>query len=385
MREDFNTIRRLRYPLPEVVEPVESICIQVQIPNDLAYIAAFWGQMFALTRWYAWMSDEAHTGKDVAARWLQVYEAAKESECQNVLVRTSPDNDCLLQVSYDGGGLWETVYNAYSCALKAANDEFGSHSVQPGGRSQPGEQPGGATPEPGQCFDLDLTVQATGMCLIPLAISDGWTIQLTEVKGAWTDGGFLSMWACPDAHQFSMGACGATVMGTESTDPMPAVPHMKLIGRLPSGTFVELPLDGSTYTVPNAQPAGNMFLLANDGGLSDNQGSVSLHLLACSPAAIVVHCTYLLQATGPAEIHIGDTFDIEVNTPVGGNWNGGVRFDRCCTLTYIATIDGPVTQADSEDCAHVSHPGFDTTDVTKMGFNSSVQRFTLRLRLDSVV
>lgn len=282
MREDFKSIRRLRYPLPEVINPPESVCIEVRVPNDIAYISAFWGQMFALTRWYAWLGDNAHTAKDVAAVWRGVYEQAQESECQNVLVRTSPVNDCLLQVSYDGGALWETVYNAYGCALKAAHDEFGSGSNQPAGHSQPGEQPGGADPNPAQCFDLDLTVQANSMLLIPLAIKSGWTLKFTNVKGAWYDGAFLSIWRCPTGSEFFLGACGdSSTYYYDASDPIPAAPHLSLIIRLPDGSCAAIPAGGE-YVIPSGMPDGNTFILANDSELSDNQGSVSLHLLACN-------------------------------------------------------------------------------------------------------
>lgn len=282
MREDFRTIRRYRYALPEVVEPAENVCIQVRVPNDIAYLAAFWGQMFALTRWYAWLGDDDHTGKLAAEKWREVYEAARESECQNVLVRTSPVNDCLLQVSYDGGELWETVYNAYGCALTAAQDIFGTGSDQPAGHSQPGEQPGGANPAPAQCFDLDLTVPGNSMVLIPIAVASGWTLKLTNVKGAWWDGDLAKYWQCPDGHQFALGTCTANQWPGEVTDPIPTSNHMRLILRLADGTYDALPIDGTDYTVPAGQPAGNYFLMCNDSSLADNQGSVGLHLLACN-------------------------------------------------------------------------------------------------------
>jgi len=43
-----------------------------------------------------------------------------------------------------------------------------------------------------------------------------------------------------------------------------------------------------------------------------------------------------------------------------------------------------VTQADSEDCGHTYHNGFNLTNVTKIGTNSTIGAFTLHLRLDSV-
>lgn len=321
MREDFKSIRRLRYPLPAVVEPATSICIKVNVPNDIAYLAAFWGQMFALTRWYAWLPDSAHTAKDVAARWQVTYEQAQESECENVLVRTSPVNDCLLQVSYDGGELWETVYNAYGCALKAAADEFGSGSDQPASKSQPGEQPGGANPEPDQCFDLDLTVNADSPTLIPLPINSGWTLTITELKGAWSDNAYPWVWQCPNGKGFFAGICTNIDGPTIGTDPIPSAVHMRLIARLPDGTYASIPIDGTPYVVPAGQPLGNMFLLPNDSALSGNQGSASLHLLACNNHRDLHWTNH--QGTGPTQANYGE--EVEFISSAGNP--AGIWFD----------------------------------------------------------
>lgn len=317
MREDFNSIRRLRYPIPDVINPSESVCIVVRVPNNIGHIAAFWGQLFALTRWYAWEADDDHSGALLAEVWKDVYQQAKESECENVLLRTSPVNDCLLQVSYNGGELWETVYNAYGCALKAASDEFGPGSGNPASNGQPSQQPNGDNPNAGECFDLNLTINANGPTLIPLNIQSGWKFRVSEVKGAWADGSFIARWYCPNGNYFSLGACaGGSHDAGYSTDPLPAAYHMQLLYRLADGTFVQVPTDGSDYIVPSGQPAGEYWLQANDSPLNDNAGSVTLHLLACSPSGNTVGIVYKetaggpVLASGPASVEVGQIFNI---------------------------------------------------------------------------
>lgn len=271
MNKPIHSTRRLKNPLPAVINPPTSVCIQVNVPNDFYHIVAFWNQLFALTKWYAWEADAAHTGKEVARVWQGVYEEARASECMNIQLRTNPFDECGAQYSTDGGVTWVEFFNARECAVDTVED-----------MTVPKEVPGGANPEPAQCFDLDVVVNANSMRLIPLAIGSGWTIKLTQVQGAWCDGSFLAQWWCADSIQFSMGQCGGNQAGFDGNDPLPSQRHMHLILRLPDGTYDTVPLDGTAYTVPSGQPAGNTFLLANDSVLSDNQGSVSLHLNACS-------------------------------------------------------------------------------------------------------
>lgn len=55
--------------LPSIVDPESDICIAVHIPNEPQYLRAFWGVYERLGYWFSWERDDAHTGKDAAARW----------------------------------------------------------------------------------------------------------------------------------------------------------------------------------------------------------------------------------------------------------------------------------------------------------------------------
>ena len=57
------------YQYPETVDPGEAVCIPVYIPNDRAYIAAFFGSLDFLATWLAWERDDLNTGAAVAAVW----------------------------------------------------------------------------------------------------------------------------------------------------------------------------------------------------------------------------------------------------------------------------------------------------------------------------
>lgn len=332
--DEFNSIRRLRYPLPEVIEPTESVCIEVRVPNDIGYISAFWGQMFALTRWYAWAGDTDHTAKQVAKVWADVYAQAQESECEHVLLRTSPFNSCELQVSYDEGETWITKFDARPCAITAINDVLGSGSDQPGGHTQPGEQPGGADPEPFQCFDFDVSIPGNTSWLIPLNLASGWSLSITQLSGAWNDGDFVNGWQCPNGFQFSLGACGTFGGTTFGTDPMPSELHMRLILRLADGTYAALPLNGDAYEIPAGQPAGNYFLHANDTPINDNQGSIAFHLLACNASSIGVS---YIWGSGPSSVISGHEIEItpSFSSGFGGFYIIDVGFSQSVNVQWV--------------------------------------------------
>lgn len=319
-----------KWVLPEAVDPPTTKCFVIEVPDDPQHIAAFRGALLNLASAYKWADDATHMAKDVALRWRQAIEEMAECDMA-IMLRTNPFDSCGAQVSYDGGTVWEEFFNARDCATTTVEDMFSNDEV-----------PGGANPDPDQCFDLDLVIDANTMKLIPLAISGGWRLSITQLHGAW-NGAAGQDWVCPTGKVYFFGQCSNLTEGTQSGDPINTIPHMQLIIRLPDGTYDEIDLDGSEYVVPSGQPSGNTFLMANDSTLSDNSGSVSLHLLACAPSS-VVHITYgvaggITLGHGPSYTVLNSEFTVysDAYPPGGSNYHvAWPIFDRCVKVQVIS-------------------------------------------------
>jgi len=365
----------LKWPLPTEVHPTGVRCFQVPVPDERAYIGAFLGAIFLLTKPYAWQNDVDHTALEVGAVWREIFDNLVG--CSVFDVRTDPTNSCILQKFDSDLGEWVDFADISDCIASNFPPD------NPPGRSQPGPNSGGPTPAADACYDYDLELKGNGMVLVPVAIHAGYTITVSNSDGAiQTDGVALFDWLCPTGENFLAGICSGTP-SNESGDPMPSEAHGSIIMALPDGTFTTM-ADGVAYTVPDTMVDGNYVLQVNDETLSDNLGSFTFHLQVCNntPCANI---TYLLGATGPDRACVGDEFDYNVTVFDGSVWNGGIVFDRCCTLTLVSQSGAIVTSADHNDCDGSGHAGFDTTDVTKIGTNSSIGTFTLHFRLDSVI
>lgn len=112
---------RLAYPLPDVIDPIETICVRFEIPDDIYHRGAFLGAMYTLTRWFNWESDEAKTGKQVADVWLKIYrdleENLGETPCDDrtpLMLQQNPENPCQVQYMNDFGE-WVTFYDFALC------------------------------------------------------------------------------------------------------------------------------------------------------------------------------------------------------------------------------------------------------------------------------
>lgn len=267
----------------------------VPVPDDPMHMAAFLGAIADLGSGYKWQDDPYHKAKDVAKVWQEISDNLVG--CLPVIQFRQSD-DCTLQVSVDSGVTWTTIFNSYICAIGAARDEI-QNQVNDGQLSGGGQQPGQGGGTPFTCYDYNVTLQGNNRWLAPIALEDGDTIQVTLATGAWWDGDIGQAWKCPEGVEFILGTCNTLSHNTDSGDPLPSVYHMRLIGNLPAdGTTPYFDIYDTTYTVPSGIASGQLYLQANDGMLSDNQGSINFHVQICKGAAHWVHTFNFLVADG---------------------------------------------------------------------------------------
>lgn len=78
------------YLIPDIINPQDEVCYSVPVPNDPAYIRAFFGQLNELSRWGMWDKTPQKQGVEAAARWFDSY--LRITACENnVIIK---DEDC---------------------------------------------------------------------------------------------------------------------------------------------------------------------------------------------------------------------------------------------------------------------------------------------------
>lgn len=260
-----------RYVLPTIVNPADSICIQVLVPNDRYHIAAFMGQIYALASASQWQDDPAHTALEVAKVWWRVFNQLQHCDavCHNSgvdegienMIRQNPTNPCLLETSIDG---------THWCAFADLSLCIPSPS-----------QPGGGTPQPPagggqQCYNARM--QASSKWLLPTLVNTGDVIAVTNAQGAASDG--TVVWNCPNGALFQLGAC----IGSGSTsggDPLNTSPHMMLIAKIGSTYY---PMYNTSLTVPGGVTDQQVTFQVNDSNLSDNYGDLTWNVCVTNNA-----------------------------------------------------------------------------------------------------
>jgi hypothetical protein len=304
------------WPLPLNPNPPQTVCVQLQVPDDPNYLAAFWGAVLDLSVGFNWANDTAHTAKIAAARMRQMYLAAQLNNCglppppsssgggmmEMLMFR---QDGCKLQVSVGndpdtGAPCWCTIFDSSLCTQAP----------------QPGPTP---TPGPGVCQTYKGVLQGNGQLNLPVGLSSGDTYQITSVAGATADGSLTTPWRCWDGFQFFLGTCTG-VQIFEGGDPMPAVPHQHVIALIGGVPTI---IDETVRTVVGGVANAPFVLQVNDSNLTDNTGSLEINVQVCKASAVPptnwTATIDLTTTTGPFNIQ---TFSGQPSA----TWAGGVGF-----------------------------------------------------------
>jgi hypothetical protein len=305
-------LNRERFTLPDIVNPPDSLCFQIRVPNERWHLVAFFGVLFDLTQWINWELDSTHKATQAAQVWKKIWLDLQSQSCEvpaqvgtfsfeeSSMLRTiCENNQCFLEFQCCPGE-W----------IRLANVDQLTNGVQPGpGAPQP--PPGGGNQQ--YCG----TLQASGLFLIPTPVSTGDTIELISAKGSGNDGGSIG-WYCPDGSSSFAGRCSGSGH-LDSSDPLNTVNHMSLIVEI-SGSFYALAV-GSPLTVPAAISNVQPTIQVNDSGLGNNSGDYDICVkVTNNQSAEFTHTFDFVLADG------GWTPQTSSGNPLGV-WAGGAGWE----------------------------------------------------------
>lgn len=356
--------------LPSVVDPEDTFCFRIQVPNDQAHIAAFVGALWELQYWFNWQHDDLHSGTAVAQVWRRYLDAAIDDMnaglgCGDLSQLQFQQDECGLQVSFNGGTTWTTIYDPTTCIATGVQDGI-VQAISDGLLQQAGDQQSPqAPPSIGACRTYHVVLDADKKWNCPSPIASGDTIQILTSKGGWSDGsllGALSTWFCPDGLEYQLGSCQGTTH-TDSGDPMPTQPHMIPVGHFDSTWFNP----ATIYTVPTGHTSEALEIQANDGTLSDNLGSIEFDVEICSGgSAWCYHVDFRLSDGGFVDQNTGE-----------GVYVSGVGWQSTKSNGSYATIVAKFTAPSSTRFTRLRCAGTSTINgvVVQHGYINSVGDF----------
>jgi len=243
----------------------------IEVPDDRQHRAAFLGAILSLASAYKWQDDPAHTAKDVAAVWQDIYDRitfCKPGPTKLKLSEMEYEMSICEQLRWQDG-----VLQGLCCG------EWTDIAGQPpGGFFNP--QPGGGSPQPqpgGGCETYRASLDGNGLWQLPTYVSTGDTINVTNASGATynpTTGG----WFCPDGSSFILGSCFPSSI-TDAGNPMPSVQSGRLIAKIDT-TYYDV--YSGPFTVPGGITGKPVTFLINYDNPAGSTGALTFNVEVCN-------------------------------------------------------------------------------------------------------
>jgi len=348
----------LKFTLPDVIDPPDRICFQVNVPNNIYHIGAFRGALMKLASAIFWADDAAHTAKDVALVWRDVYDNVRIcpdcpdgsgnsgitlEDFMSQQIRKKPENPCIIQMWCIDE--WVDWYDPTACV--------------PGSIRQ---QTNGEPIVPGSCREWDVLLDSRQKWLLPVAVNSGDIITITDTQGATNDGTLL-IWDCADGQNYLLGICsGGQITGV--SDPAPDVYHQRLIANI-DGTYYDA--FNQVIAVPTGVSDGQVEFQINTETLSANSGSISFHVKVC--VASVSYALTPAWGTGPSIVTPGQEF-VWTSQLNGSFYQLTFSCDPCIPELTLVSLTGWSVYASGgasvygyHDCSNTLH-GFNYPGTT---------------------
>jgi hypothetical protein len=269
-------------PIP-ASKPGSPDFVQVCFNKDwLPYILGCLFQLTLSTTWSAATDAELKNALQMANDLILIFQLAQpgcDIKAPGGEGTTGDDMCCCLRMQ-DG------MLQVFSCGEWKTVDGWDPAAIAP-------RQPGSGSPQPasGQCQSFSCVLGPTTPWLLPVAVSSGDTITVSNLNGSWSPSAFTEIWLCPDGNLFVAGFCVDHTQAFDAGAPMPSAPL--------NGTIL---FDGTNYydvsaaanldtpvTVTIAPGVSNAQLLVrcNFHGGVDPAGQVLGNIQVCNNQAAV--------------------------------------------------------------------------------------------------
>jgi len=225
---DNNVFSRATFALPNVLSPSGYRCVQVNIPDDNDYLAAFMGAIQMLAKWVSWERDDNQSGKIVAQRWKDAMlqsDFLATCEGQPIYIDTGDDdmgNICTQLRIHNGKLQGLCCFNPETCQMEWADICGQENGWSPDGTITPDS---GSRPAPGESHCWNKTLDAGRSWIIPFGVQNGDIISVSNRQGAWSSNGV--QWTCTDGTPFALGLCSGSRYHSDD-DPDATLYHGQL-------------------------------------------------------------------------------------------------------------------------------------------------------------
>lgn len=182
-------MKEKKWLVPDVIDPAEKVCVQLEIPNDTLHIAAFWGALEALSKAYNW-EDSFADGSATAYVWRDVIADASElvKTGVNCMLDCNDVEDCLETSTIINIIEGDVIINETNITDNTTNITHCTENP-PDGSWYPDPPDVDVDPDPA-CGAAFYIVQELRVFIVDLEASDTTYPTLFDAIAAWLAGAF---------------------------------------------------------------------------------------------------------------------------------------------------------------------------------------------------
>jgi len=117
-------------PIPDVIDPPESMSVTLCVPKNRDHFAAFFGALYSLTEWNSWQQNGTTDGKELAAVWWRYFLSWNRNmtdiECEDGMGKCCVDPQIIKRInpttgqveqSSDGGSTWTPASDGWPTVI----------------------------------------------------------------------------------------------------------------------------------------------------------------------------------------------------------------------------------------------------------------------------
>jgi len=251
--------------LPAVVDPVETVCVQIEVPKDDAHIQAFFGAIQQLGLWWNWERDESQTALATSIVWQRQLALAAEKvrqgencmvDCNDIegcLDTSTIINNILVDIDINETNITNNTTNITTNTTNITNNETNIDIILEGGIDINVYPPNPTQGEPDALCGASYHIANKLNDHIQDIITDALTLTLSEfLEGLLGIGGFQSSWV--KLWWDFIIAAGNPNLGTEVSGTIDAVAEHLYCQNL-DRDLVEIAIDTDSGITDDAQAA----------------------------------------------------------------------------------------------------------------------------------
>lgn len=271
-----NLPSRQRFQIPDVLDPPNTVCLTMTVPDDPIHIANLLGALYGLAFGPNYENDDAHSAARLVQVWRRYYSTIAIDNCPLPPDMFPPGEVDIMTSLCENLRFQDGKLQALCCG------DWVDIDGQPDGGFAPSNNVQNGTPQPqpgGGCQTYNGSLDADSKYYVPTVVNTGDVLTLSGAKGSTNDGA-SAVWRLYNGDQF-FGGFDVGFPINSGSDPLPSARHMAVLYYI-AGTYYDAT---TAFTVPGGVVNEQVVVVCNTDHPELAAGNLTFLVQVCNNQA----------------------------------------------------------------------------------------------------